>query len=102
MRAYLARRRKLSLRESPALTESIQSSAAPTSQNLGFRRDNIVVVSTNRRMTASGRESLAEALRRHPGILDVALANDVPLSGSKTVAQMRLPGRQGYLTMDRK
>ena len=45
MPAYLARRKKLSLRERLDLTESIQSSATPSSQNLGLRRDKKTQVS---------------------------------------------------------
>lgn len=70
-------------------------------QSLGFRRDNILVISTNRRMAESARESFLEQLRRHPGIVDVAMSGDVPFSGSTMVAQMRLPGHPEYLTLDR-
>jgi putative ABC transport system permease protein len=70
-------------------------------QSLGFRRDNIVVIDTFRRMTADARNSFVEELRRHPGILDVAVSGDIPFSGSEQVAQMRLPGHPEYLTMHR-
>ena len=70
-------------------------------QSLGFRRDNILILDTNRRMTASARESFVAQLRSHPGILDVAMSGDVPFSGSELVAQMRLPGHPEYLTLHR-
>ena len=70
-------------------------------QSLGFRRDNIVVINTNRRMTVSARDSFVAGLRAHPGVLDVALSGDVPFTGSEIIAQMRLPGHPEYLTMHR-
>jgi putative ABC transport system permease protein len=70
-------------------------------QSLGFRRDNILVIDTNRRMTATARDSFVAQLRSHPGILDVAMSGDVPFSGSTLIAQMRLPGHPEYLSMDR-
>jgi putative ABC transport system permease protein len=68
-------------------------------QSLGFRRDNVLVISTFRRMTESARESFVADLRRHPGILDVAQSADIPFSGSEYIAQMRLPGHSEYLSM---
>jgi putative ABC transport system permease protein len=68
-------------------------------QSLGFRRDNILVISTFRRMTASARESFVAELRRHPGILEVAQSADIPFSGSEYIAQMRRLGHPEYLTM---
>jgi len=70
-------------------------------QSLGFRRDNILVIETYRLMTADARGSFVEELRRHPGILDVAVSGDIPFSGSEQVAQMRVPGHPEYLTMHR-
>jgi putative ABC transport system permease protein len=70
-------------------------------QELGFRRDSIVVINTNMRMDAPSRESFVADLRRHPGILDVAQSADVPFSGAGIIAQMRLPGRPEYITMSR-
>jgi len=68
-------------------------------QSLGFRRDNILVISTFRRMTDTARDSFVAELRRHPGILEVAQSADIPFSGSEYIAQMRLPGRPEYVTM---
>jgi putative ABC transport system permease protein len=70
-------------------------------QSLGFRRDNVVVVSTYHSMTAAARDSFVAELRRHPGVVDVAQSGDVPFSGNETIAQMRLPGHPEYLTMKR-
>ena len=72
-------------------------------QSLGFRRDNVVVVSTFHSMTAAARDSFVAELRRHPGIVDVAQSGaDVPFSGNETIAQMRAsPGHPEYLTMKR-
>lgn len=70
-------------------------------ESLGFRRDNVAVISTFQRMTAPARESFVAMLRQHPGILEVAQSGDVPFSGNETIAQMRLPGQSEYLTMKR-
>ncbi|HVW72677.1 MAG TPA: ABC transporter permease [Rhizomicrobium sp.] len=70
-------------------------------QSLGFRRDNILVINTNRRMTANARDSFVSELRAYPGVLDAALSSDIPFTGSEFVAQMRLPGHPEYLTMHR-
>jgi putative ABC transport system permease protein len=59
------------------------------------------VIETYRMMTADARNSFVEELRRHPGILDVAVSGDIPFSGSEQVAQMLLPGHPEYLTMHR-
>jgi putative ABC transport system permease protein len=70
-------------------------------QALGFRRDNIMIVQTYRRMTGSARESFVTELRRHPGVREVAMSADFPFSNSTVVAQMKLPGHPEYITMDR-
>ena len=70
-------------------------------QSLGFRRDNILVIDTYRRMTADARQSFLQQLSRQPGILDVAMSGDIPFSGSELVAQMRLTSHDEYLTMHR-
>ena len=70
-------------------------------QSLGFRRDNIMVIQTFRRMTEAARESFVAELAKHPGVLEVARSGDVPFSGSTVVAQMKLPGHPEYITMDR-
>ena len=70
-------------------------------QALGFRRDNILLVDTNRRMSDTARKSFIEEMRRIPGVQDVALSSDHPFSGSVLVAQMKLPGHDEYITLDR-
>ncbi len=70
-------------------------------QALGFRRDNILLVDTNRRMSDTARKSFVEEMRRTPGVEDVALSSDHPFSGSVLVAQMKVPGHDEYITLDR-
>jgi putative ABC transport system permease protein len=62
-------------------------------QELGFRRDNIVVINTFRRMTTTARDSFADVLRSHSGIAGVALSDDVPFSGSLRATNIQVPGR---------
>ncbi|HEX4273591.1 MAG TPA: ABC transporter permease, partial [Rhizomicrobium sp.] len=71
-------------------------------QSLGFRRDNILTINTNRRMTDEARESFVAELGKHPGILGVARSSDAPFSPGTIVAQMKLPGHPEYITMERK
>ena len=70
-------------------------------QNLGFRRDGILIIQTGRSMSAQARDTFVTQLMDHPGVLDVAVSGDVPFSGSTQVAQMRVPGHPEWLTMDR-
>ncbi len=70
-------------------------------QALGFRRDNILVINTGRRMTTAARDAFIGRLRSHAGVADVAISSDTPFSGQVLAAQMRLPGHGEYLTMDR-
>lgn len=70
-------------------------------QKLGFRFDNIVEINTFRRMTDGERAGFVASLRSSPDVLETAMSSDIPFSGSATAAQMRLPGRQEYLTMER-
>src|SRR6185312_10117510 len=45
--------------------------------DLGFRRNNIVVLDTQA-LTPSSRETLAQTLRSHPGVFTTALSDAVP------------------------
>jgi putative ABC transport system permease protein len=68
-------------------------------QQLGFRRDNILVVNTGR-MTQAVRESLMAQLRAHSGIAAVASSGDTPFSPSVRVESLQIPGRPTMLTTE--
>jgi putative ABC transport system permease protein len=51
--------------------------------DLGFRTDGIVIIDRTDVMSQTTRESFANALRTHPGIVEVAMGTDIPIrSGS--------------------
>ena len=66
-------------------------------QELGFRRDNVLVVGTGR-MTPDARESFMAQLRAHPGITAVASSGDTPFSQSMRIESVQVPGQSATLT----
>lgn len=66
-------------------------------QELGFRRDNILVVATGR-MTPEARESFMAQLRAHPGVAGVASSGDTPFSQSMSIETVQVPGQAVELT----
>jgi len=67
--------------------------------DLGFRRDNIVIMSSGR-MTPEQRETFAHTLRTNPGIVDVGMSNMVPFDAGQTLALFQLPGQSGGVTLN--
>jgi putative ABC transport system permease protein len=59
--------------------------------DLGFDRNNLVVISGNEPLTQSTRESMAKALAADPAIAGVAASRMVPFDGGILVASARLP-----------
>jgi putative ABC transport system permease protein len=60
--------------------------------DLGFRRDNIVIVGTNR-LTATGMKAFAEALARGPGVISVARSSFTAFNGmTGNVLPVQKPG----------
>ena len=60
--------------------------------DLGFRRDNIVITSTNR-LSATGMKAFAEALARGPGIISVARSSITAFNGATgNVLPVQKPG----------
>jgi len=70
--------------------------------DLGFRKDNLLVVPGEGLVTLDGRESFVQTLRSNPGILDVAVTEAIPF-GTYTLglAAARLPGRPDDIAMNR-
>jgi putative ABC transport system permease protein len=66
-------------------------------QELGFRRDNILVVGTGR-MAPDARESFMAQLRAHPGITAAASSADTPFSQSLRIESVQVPGQPATLT----
>jgi putative ABC transport system permease protein len=61
--------------------------------DLGFRRDNILVVGHAGRVFMDGRQSFVQTLRTSPGILDIALSERVPFDIGQSNDVIRLPGK---------
>ena len=61
--------------------------------DLGFQRDNILVVGHAGRVFMDGRQSFVEALRANPGVLDIALSERVPFDIGQSNDVIRLPGK---------
>ena len=60
--------------------------------DLGFRRDNIVITSTNR-LSATGMKSFADALARGPGVISVARSSHTAFGGTTgDVLPVQKPG----------
>ncbi len=62
-------------------------------QELGFRRDNLVVINTAGRLSAGARDAFAGFLRQQPGIAGAALSNKVPFSATRALVAVKTPGR---------
>jgi putative ABC transport system permease protein len=61
--------------------------------DLGFQRDNIVVVGHAGRVFMDGRQSFVQALRADPGVLDIALSDRVPFDYGQSNDAIKLPGK---------
>jgi putative ABC transport system permease protein len=69
---------------------------------MGFRKDNLLVVSGNGLVTLSGREIFVQRLRSNPGILDVAVSDAVPFSPfGLGLLSAQVPGRPDAVALNR-
>ena len=66
---------------------------------LGFRRDNIVVVGHAGRIFMDGRQSFVQTLRANPGVLDTTLSSAVPFDTGQSNNAFRLPGKQDLIVL---
>ena len=60
---------------------------------LGFRRDNVLVVVGNALLTMDGEESFVRRLRANPDVQDIAMIDIPPFSGSVFMTSTQLVGR---------
>ncbi|HEX3836484.1 MAG TPA: ABC transporter permease [Steroidobacteraceae bacterium] len=61
--------------------------------DLGFQRDNILVVGHAGRVFMDGRQGFVQALRANPGVLDIALSDRVPFEYGQNNDAIKLPGK---------
>jgi putative ABC transport system permease protein len=67
--------------------------------DLGFRRDNIVVMGQGR-MTPQQRDAFVQVLRANPGVVDVGLSNMAPFDNGQSLAIIGLPGHSEVITLN--
>jgi putative ABC transport system permease protein len=69
--------------------------------DLGFNRDNIVVINTGNPLapTASGAESFLHALDADPNIVAAAQSNAIPFNSSESHSNASVPGNPGRFTV---
>jgi len=68
--------------------------------DLGFRRNNIVVLDTQA-LTPSSRETLAQTLRSHPGVFTTALSDAVPFQNQGALGLAQSPGQTDGITVNK-
>jgi putative ABC transport system permease protein len=69
--------------------------------DLGFHRDNVLVIEGAGRVFADGRSSFVQALRSNPGILDLALSSRVPFDTGQSLDSVRIPGQPDTILLNR-
>lgn len=68
--------------------------------DLGFRHDNIVVISSNSRLMGDKQEAFAQALRANPGIAAVGLSSYVPFMPGQSNSLIQIPGSSGQYVIN--
>ncbi len=67
---------------------------------LGFHRDNILVVGGGGRVTADGNESFVQTLRAYPGILGVGMSDRMPFDIGQSNVTIRVPGQSANVLIN--
>jgi putative ABC transport system permease protein len=70
--------------------------------DLGFRKDNLLVIGGNGLLTLGGSESFVQRLRSNPGILDLALTDAIPFDPSLTLVTVQLLGHSEAVSLNRR
>jgi putative ABC transport system permease protein len=68
--------------------------------DLGFRKDNLLVVSGAGLLTIEGRQGFVQQLRSNPDILDVAMINILPFDASQMTSSVQLAGHPEYVELN--
>jgi putative ABC transport system permease protein len=68
--------------------------------DLGFRKDNVLVVSGAGLLTIEGREGFVQELRSNPDILDLAMINILPFDTSQMTSSVQLVGHPEYIELN--
>jgi putative ABC transport system permease protein len=67
--------------------------------DLGFRRDNIVVMGSGR-MTTEQRDAFVQVLRANPGVLDVGMTDRTPFQIGQSLVLVQPPGQADTVTLN--
>jgi putative ABC transport system permease protein len=68
--------------------------------DLGFHRDDIVVVGGNSHLTGRKEEAFAQALRSYPGVASVGLSSLVPFGQGRMTSDLQVPGHAAQIPID--
>ena len=69
--------------------------------DMGFRKDNLLVIPAGGLVTLGGRESFVQRLRSNPGIMDVAVTEAIPFGTyGLGLATAQLPGRSDSIAFN--
>ncbi len=68
--------------------------------DLGFRKDNVLVVDGVGRLPIDGRDSFIQGLRADPDILDVAMIGALPFDSSRWSGTMQLSGHPEFVDLN--
>jgi putative ABC transport system permease protein len=68
--------------------------------DLGFRKDNILVVRGAGLLTIEGREGFVQQLRSNPNILDIAMTSVLPFDSSQMTSSVQLVGHPEYFELN--
>ncbi len=68
--------------------------------DLGFRHDNVVVISGNPSLTGEKEEAFVQALRTDPGVVAAGLSSFTPFGSGQINPSLQVPGRPGEFTIN--
>jgi putative ABC transport system permease protein len=69
--------------------------------DLGFKRDNVLIIGHAGRIFMDGRQSFVQALRANPGVLDLTLSDRVPFAGGQSNDAIKLPGKPDLMLFNK-
>ena len=68
--------------------------------DLGFRKENVLIVRGGGLLTIDGHQGFVQQLRSNPGVLDVAMINILPFDTGQMTSSAQLAGRPGYIELN--
>jgi putative ABC transport system permease protein len=68
--------------------------------DLGFRKDNVLVINGTGLLKLDGQDSFTQRLKSNPDILDVAMTGVLPFDGSRSSSTAQLSGHPEFVDLD--